>query len=424
MRIGPLTIDRVKISLLVALVCITTLPILSEQWIWYSLLCCSALLGIYALWKKAWVDVWLIMIIIASFVFARVRFPETEGTVVMLRTAAILATFFLNVTLLIGPWTRFVKRMRPFYKYRRHVGVTAFLMALTHATLVLSYYFEFSPEAAYASAFVFFGSTSLFIMTWMALTSWDYVQKKVKPLWWSVLHTLLLAGYIGYIAMFMNYVLDLETWHKVVLGIFVVFWLLVSPWALPKKILRRVNGWKQLHVLIYIAYASVIIHIWTGTLKFEDILWLKIVFWAFFALVVGSHVSGLLFMLRQFVKRKKASGETLQLNGKTYYNIGSAAEFPDGKGRRVDANGFSVAIFKHNGKLFGMSTICPHQGGPIAEGCIVNGYVECPWHRYQFSVDTGSGPPGFKDCIPYYEVVEQNGAAYVCVESTGSCGLK
>ena len=47
---------------------------------------------------------------------------------------------------------------------------------------------------------------------------------------------------------------------------------------------------------------------------------------------------------------------------------------------------------------------------------IVNGYVECPWHRYQFSVQNGLGPPGFADCIAYYDTQVQNGAVYVSLE--------
>jgi nitrite reductase/ring-hydroxylating ferredoxin subunit len=182
-------------------------------------------------------------------------------------------------------------------------------------------------------------------------------------------------------------------------------------------LLKRVNGWKQLHMLIHISYAAIVIHVWTGTLKFEDALWLKATFWILVGLVVASHATGWVMMLRQFMKRKKATANEITLNGNTYYKIGTTAEFPEGKGRRVDIKDFSVAIFKHKGKLFGMATICPHQGGPIAEGCIVNGYVECPWHAYQFSVDTGFGPPGFHDSIPYYDVVEQNGFAYVSTKS-------
>ena len=32
---------------------------------------------------------------------------------------------------------------------------------------------------------------------------------------------------------------------------------------------------------------------------------------------------------------------------------------------------------------------CPHRGGSLADGCLVDGTVQCPWHGSQFEVKTG-----------------------------------
>jgi nitrite reductase/ring-hydroxylating ferredoxin subunit len=48
---------------------------------------------------------------------------------------------------------------------------------------------------------------------------------------------------------------------------------------------------------------------------------------------------------------------------------------------------------------------CPHRGGSLADGCLVDGTVQCPWHGSQFDVRTGhvvAGPA--KDNIATCEV--------------------
>jgi uncharacterized membrane protein/nitrite reductase/ring-hydroxylating ferredoxin subunit len=48
---------------------------------------------------------------------------------------------------------------------------------------------------------------------------------------------------------------------------------------------------------------------------------------------------------------------------------------------------------------------CPHRGGSLADGCLVDGTVQCPWHGSQFEVKTGrvvAGPA--KDNIATCEV--------------------
>jgi thiamine pyrophosphate-dependent acetolactate synthase large subunit-like protein/nitrite reductase/ring-hydroxylating ferredoxin subunit len=45
---------------------------------------------------------------------------------------------------------------------------------------------------------------------------------------------------------------------------------------------------------------------------------------------------------------------------------------------------------------------CPHQGGPLGDGQLENGYVICPWHAYEYDPATGAPPTGFGDAaVPY-----------------------
>ena len=47
------------------------------------------------------------------------------------------------------------------------------------------------------------------------------------------------------------------------------------------------------------------------------------------------------------------------------------------------------ALFNVEGTFFALDGVCPHQGGPLAEGDVTGCIVTCPWHGWQFDVRTG-----------------------------------
>ena len=48
-----------------------------------------------------------------------------------------------------------------------------------------------------------------------------------------------------------------------------------------------------------------------------------------------------------------------------------------------------IWVFRLGTELTAISNVCPHKMGPLAEGQIINGRVECPWHGYTFDLITG-----------------------------------
>jgi pyruvate oxidase len=56
---------------------------------------------------------------------------------------------------------------------------------------------------------------------------------------------------------------------------------------------------------------------------------------------------------------------------------------------------------------------CPHQGGPLGDGQIADGYLICPWHAYEYDPVTGKPPPGFKDAAVAYRVEEHDDGLWV-----------
>ena len=64
-------------------------------------------------------------------------------------------------------------------------------------------------------------------------------------------------------------------------------------------------------------------------------------------------------------------------------------------------------------RLGALENRCPHQGGPVGEGSIENGWLRCPWHGYDYDPTTGKPPAGFSDAVASYEVEERDDGAYV-----------
>ena len=93
-----------------------------------------------------------------------------------------------------------------------------------------------------------------------------------------------------------------------------------------------------------------------------------------------------------------------------------------------------VGIFRHRGALRAYSNYCLHSGGPACEGLIIARIEEhilpdktsaglffskdqthcvCPWHGYEFDMQTGECIGNRKLKLRSYEVVEADGDIFI-----------
>ncbi len=71
----------------------------------------------------------------------------------------------------------------------------------------------------------------------------------------------------------------------------------------------------------------------------------------------------------------------------------SASDAPQpGKLGQYEAQGVDVCLANVNGELSAVDNLCPHRGGPLAEGWIEGNTVVCPWHAWGFDLRTGECP--------------------------------
>jgi nitrite reductase (NADH) small subunit len=86
------------------------------------------------------------------------------------------------------------------------------------------------------------------------------------------------------------------------------------------------------------------------------------------------------------------------------YRLGPAAQVPYGEGRTFDVDGEQVAVFRlRSGRWYALSAVCPHRGGPIADGQTDLKVVLCPLHLNAFDLDTGCSTTGAGP-LPRYDV--------------------
>lgn len=91
------------------------------------------------------------------------------------------------------------------------------------------------------------------------------------------------------------------------------------------------------------------------------------------------------------------------------YRLGPVDDVPAGEGRAYAAGGEMVAVFRlRDGSLRAVSAVCPHAGGPIADGQADLEVVMCPLHQHAFELATGCSRTG-QPPLRAYRVRAENG---------------
>ena len=59
--------------------------------------------------------------------------------------------------------------------------------------------------------------------------------------------------------------------------------------------------------------------------------------------------------------------------------------------KEVKLSGKKLCIVKDGDQLFAVQNRCPHAGASLSGGWCINGSIVCPYHRHEFSLETGRG---------------------------------
>ena len=275
--------------------------------------------------------------------------PEITAETLIIRATATLALLLLHIILLIGPLSRLNSRFLPLLYNRRHLGVTMFLVSLVHGVFSILQFHSLGDKVALVSLFVSNGS-------YQTTTQFPFQV-------------------LGFFALIIFFLMA-ATSHD--------FWL--------KNLSPRV--WKSLHMLVYVAYALIIMHVMLGVVQLESSPFLY-----------GFLVFGMILIIGVHILSSVKSGRGLDLKSAPgFYYACNVADIADDCAKIVTLNGENIAIFKYDGKLSAINNVCKHQNGPLGEGKVIDGCVTCPWHGYQYEPHNGTSPPPFTEKVSTYEL--------------------
>lgn len=121
---------------------------------------------------------------------------------------------------------------------------------------------------------------------------------------------------------------------------------------------------------------------------------------AYLVLAGGAFVGGdVVYLLGNMVDRHAWR------SGGTKWQPLDLQEIPEGQLVKVKVGTQPVVIVRNGGVILALHDQCAHAGGPLSEGTLVGGCVECPWHGSRFDLATGErrrGPTVYDQ--PRYEV--------------------
>ena|SRR5579871_2777791 len=93
--------------------------------------------------------------------------------------------------------------------------------------------------------------------------------------------------------------------------------------------------------------------------------------------------------------------------------LATIGELPTDSVIEVEHNGNLYAICNAGGEMHALSGVCPHEGGPLGQGNVVQGILVCPWHMWEFDAKSGACLIDDLMAIPTYPVKVEASAILV-----------
>jgi nitrite reductase/ring-hydroxylating ferredoxin subunit/uncharacterized membrane protein len=135
---------------------------------------------------------------------------------------------------------------------------------------------------------------------------------------------------------------------------------------------------------------------------------------AFLIVTAGAYVGGdVVYVFGNMVSRHAFRGAgtkwiPLDLGGLT-----DLSELPHATPTKARAGINDLVLVRIGATVNALHAVCAHAGGPLPEGSVVDGCIQCPWHGSRFRLDDGrvaQGPALYNQQV--YEIREADGGGY------------
>jgi len=102
--------------------------------------------------------------------------------------------------------------------------------------------------------------------------------------------------------------------------------------------------------------------------------------------------------------------------------LGPVDDIPPGEARAYAVDGHQIAVFRlRDGSLRALDAVCPHRGGPLADGLSDSHVVVCPLHNFTYDLETGSEIANGGVPVAAYSVhADENGTIHLRTDGNPS----
>ena len=134
------------------------------------------------------------------------------------------------------------------------------------------------------------------------------------------------------------------------------------------------------------------------------------------ALIVtaGAYVGGdVVYVLGNMVSRHAFRGAGTKWIKLDTGDVADLATLPEATPTKARAGVNDLVLVRVGSTVHAMHAACAHAGGPLAQGTVVDGCLECPWHASRFRLADGRvvrGPAVYDQ--PAYEIRAVDGGGY------------
>ncbi|MEA2129249.1 MAG: nitrite reductase small subunit [Solirubrobacteraceae bacterium] len=90
-------------------------------------------------------------------------------------------------------------------------------------------------------------------------------------------------------------------------------------------------------------------------------------------------------------------------------------DVPLGEGRAVTLGDRRIALFRTPNGWYALDAVCPHRGGPLADGIVSDRAVICPLHERRFDLATGAPLSSKDDHVTAHAVEVRGDRVYVAI---------
>ena len=134
----------------------------------------------------------------------------------------------------------------------------------------------------------------------------------------------------------------------------------------------------------------------------------------FLVVTAGAFVGGdVVYVLGNMVNRHAFRGAGTKWIALDIGELTDIGEVPHATPTKARAGVNDLVLVRIGTTVHALHAVCAHAGGPLAQGTVVDGCIECPWHASRFRLHDGrvaQGPALYDQ--PVYEIRAAEGGGY------------